>query len=320
MKPYELADLQLRHLLALQAISEEGSFWAAAERLGCSQAALSQQLATLERVLGTKLVDRSRGRRSISMTEAGTLLLHHAHVIVARLRAVHADFSAFAEGAAGTLRIGTFESTGTRILPRLLGEFHRLWPGVKVQLTEVAKDDALLKLVEQGDLDLCFAIYPLPEGPFEAKELFHDPYVVAVAANSRFAFRGAPPRLKDLRDVPIATFGQGRSVDQVESFLGSRGIKLNVVFRSNYNGSVQGFAAAGGSVALAPLLTMDARNPDTRIVGPVADLPPRVIGIAWHRDRYRSPVARAFVEFAEAFCKRMSPKAEPARKAGNRKT
>src|SRR5215831_13763748 len=104
MKPYFLEDLELRHLLALQAIAETGSFWAAAERLGCSQSALSQQISTVEKILDARLVERSRGRRTVSVTEAGALLLRHAEVIVARLRAVHADFTAFAEGEAGALR------------------------------------------------------------------------------------------------------------------------------------------------------------------------------------------------------------------------
>lgn len=305
MKPYDLAELQLRHLLVLQAIGDAGSFWAAAERLGCSQAALSQQLATMERILGTKLVDRSRGRRTIAMTEAGRLLLDHAKSIVARLQAVHADFTAFSEGAVGTLRIGTFESTGTRILPKLLAEYQKSWPGVRISLVETAKDDELLAQVESGDLDLCFTLYPLPDGPFEARELVQDPYMLVVGRDSAIEFKGARPRLRDLKGLPIVTHGQGRSVAQFESYLRSRGIDLNIVFRSNYNGTVQGFAAAGGTVALAPILTIDVRNPETKVLGPISDLPHRIIGIAWHRERYQTEAARAFIDLAERFCKRM---------------
>jgi|SRR5579884_93094 len=97
MKSYFLQDLELRHLLALQAIAETGSFWEAAERLGCSQSALSQQISSVEKILEVRLVERSRGKRVVSVTEGGGLLLKHAEVIVARLRAVHADFTAFAE-------------------------------------------------------------------------------------------------------------------------------------------------------------------------------------------------------------------------------
>ena len=63
--------LDLRHLLALTAIAEEGSFGRAAERLGYTQSAISQQIATLERIVGLRLVERPGGPRPISLTEAG---------------------------------------------------------------------------------------------------------------------------------------------------------------------------------------------------------------------------------------------------------
>ncbi|HEY1384339.1 MAG TPA: LysR substrate-binding domain-containing protein [Dongiaceae bacterium] len=297
MQPYLWTDLELRHLLALQAIAEAGSFWAAAERLGCSQSALSQQVSTMEKLLDVRLVERSRGRRTVSMTEAGALLLKHAEVIAARVRAVHADLTAFAEGSAGILRVGTFESSSTRLLPPLLRQFRARWPKVDVRLTELAKDDQLLQLIERGELDLSFAILPLPNGPFQAEVLLHDPYVLVVAADARPRLR-KPIRIKDIQSLPLLSFPAGRSVEQVEAYLRSRGINLNVIFRSNYNGTVQGLAAVGEGAALAPRLTIEERREDTKVLGEVEDLPPRVIALAWHKDRYRSPAAKAFAETA----------------------
>ena len=307
MQPYELGELHLRHLLALQAISEEGSFWAAAERLGCSQAALSQQLSTLERILDTRLVERSRGKRKVEITEAGRLLLRHAKVIVARLQAVHADFTAFSEGKAGVLRVGTFESSGTRILPAVVRQFRQRWPQVDLRLTEMAKDDELLALVERGELDACFSILPLPDGPFEWVKLLDDPYVAVVTRDNppQFGDRRRPLTLTDLQELPLVTFGEGRSVEQFEAFVRSRGVDLNVVFRSNYNGTVQGLAAGGGVAALATLLTTNTSLPTTRILGPISDLPPRVVGLAWHRDRFHPRSLDAFVETTRGVCEEL---------------
>src|SRR5260221_3217599 len=93
MSPYELGELELRHLLALRAIAESGTFWAAAERLGCSQSALSQRIATVERILGTRLIERQRGRRNVTTTEAGRLLLQHAADVAGPLLPVDAGFT-----------------------------------------------------------------------------------------------------------------------------------------------------------------------------------------------------------------------------------
>src|SRR5215210_2219935 len=130
--------VELRHLAALEAIATEGSFGRAAQRLGYTQSAVSQQIATLERIVGERLVERPGGPKPVSLTEAGRLLLRHADAIVARLAAARADLQALSEGEAGTLRVGIFQSVGERILPELMRRFTDAWPKVEVALTESA--------------------------------------------------------------------------------------------------------------------------------------------------------------------------------------
>ncbi|MGH7734347.1 MAG: LysR family transcriptional regulator, partial [Gemmatimonadales bacterium] len=103
------SDLELRHLIALAAVAREGSFSRAAESLGYTQSAVSQQIAQLERVVGQRLIVRPGGPRPVSLTEAGSLLLRHADAIVAQLDAAQADMAALAEGAAGPLRVGILQ-------------------------------------------------------------------------------------------------------------------------------------------------------------------------------------------------------------------
>src|ERR1022692_1223484 len=112
--------VELRHLAALQAIAEHGSVGrGAAGALGYTQSAVSQQIATLERLVGPRLVERPGGPRAVELTEAGRLLLRHAEVIVARIQAARADMDALQGGETGTLRVGAFQSAGARILPEL---------------------------------------------------------------------------------------------------------------------------------------------------------------------------------------------------------
>src|SRR4051812_40211153 len=112
--------VELRHLAALQAVAQAGSFGRAAQRLGYTQSAVSQQIAALERVVGERLIERPGGPRPVTLTEAGRLLLAHADAIVARLKAAQADMAALREGEAGTLRVGTFQSVGARVLPAVM--------------------------------------------------------------------------------------------------------------------------------------------------------------------------------------------------------
>src|SRR5437764_9503007 len=136
--------VELRHFLALEAVAREGSFGRAATALGYTQSAVSQQIATLERIVGHRLVERPGGPKPVSLTEAGKLLLTHADAIAARVAAAQADLTALAEGEAGTLRVGVYQSVGQRILPELMRRYLSAWPQVRVTLTESANDDELL--------------------------------------------------------------------------------------------------------------------------------------------------------------------------------
>ncbi|HEU4449047.1 MAG TPA: LysR family transcriptional regulator [Gaiellaceae bacterium] len=296
--------VELRHLAALQAVAEEGSFGRAAERLGYTQSAVSQQIQALERIVGQRLVERPGGPRKVSLTEAGDLLLRHAAGIVARLQAAQADLAAFAEGSAGTLRVGTYQSVGARVLPGLLRAFTQAWPDVTVQLTESADDGGLLELVERGDLDFTFVMIPIGEGPFETVELMRDPHVLVVPADSPLVRRSRPPSLREVAGMPLIGNRQCRSIHHVETRFRDAGLAPRIVFRSDDNGTIQGLVAAGVGAALVPLLTVDTSDEGTAVLG-LADVPPRRIGIAWHRDRFRSPAARAFVEIAGEVCRRV---------------
>jgi len=288
--------VELRHFLALEAVAREGSFGRAATALGYTQSAVSQQIATLERIVGHRLVERPGGPKPVSLTEAGKLLLTHADAIAARVAAAQADLTALAEGDAGTLRVGVYQSVGQRILPEVMRRFLTAWPQVHVTLTESADDEELLGLVERGELDLTFADVPLTEGPFESVELLRDPYVLIVPAGSPLSDRDAPPTWKELGELDLIGHKHCRSLAQLES---DARRPLKFVFRSDHNQTVQALVASGVGYALVPRLTVDPDDESTEVI----DLPrihPRMIAFAWHRDRYRTPAARAFVETARA--------------------
>src|SRR5438105_2300127 len=302
MDLHDWAGLELRHLIALQAVADERSFGRAADRLGYTQSAVSHQIAALESLVGQRLVERARGHRSVALTEAGALLARHAEAIVARLRAAQADYAAFAEGAAGVLRVGIYQSVGMRILPTLLREFAVSWPRVEVRLTESTSDGDLLSLIERGELDLTFTVFPLQQGPFEAVELLRDPYLLVVSANSTLSRAHQPFKLDQLADVPLIGPRMCVSGEQLEARMRGYGVEPRVIFRSDDNGTVQGLVGAGVGAALLPRLAIDPTDRTTRTLTLGPDVPPRVICVAWHRDRYRSPAARAFVETARSVC------------------
>jgi molybdate transport repressor ModE-like protein len=287
--------VDLRHFAALEAVARAGSFGRAARELGYTQSAVSQQIAQLERIVGHRLFDRPGGPRRVELTEAGHLLLGHADAIVAQLDAARADMAALAEGAAGTLRVGIYQSVGARLLPALVRRFRAQWPRVGVRVREESAAADLLRLLEHGELDLTFADLPLREGPFEWAELLQDPYVLLVSARSELAALESAPSLRDVAKLPL--IGR-RSTDEPERFLAGRVPDLNVIFRTDDNGTLAAVVAEDLGVAIEPRLVVDPRDRDVKILPFGSRIPPRTLVLAWHRDRYRSQAAQAFVDLA----------------------
>ncbi|HYY02398.1 MAG TPA: LysR family transcriptional regulator [Gaiellaceae bacterium] len=304
MEPDRWLGVELRHFLALEAVAKTGSFGKAATALGYTQSAVSQQIATLERQVGQKLVERPGGPKPVSLTEAGRLLLTHAEAIAARVAAAQADLAALGDGEAGTLRVGVFQSVGQRILPELMRRFVRQWPKVEITLSESADDRELLALVERGELDLTFCDLPLVEGPFEWAELLRDPYVLVVPASSDLE----RPTLREIAQMDLIGHKHCRTLVRVEAAFRQ---PLHYVFQSDHNQTVQALVAAGVGSALVPRMTMDENDPATRLIE-LPRIPPRMLAIGWHRDRYRTPAARAFVETAEAVCAELETEAVAA--------
>jgi DNA-binding transcriptional LysR family regulator len=292
MEPDRWLGIELRHLIALEAVARETSFGRAAASLGYTQSAISQQIATLERIVGEKLVERPGGPRRVSLTEAGELLLKHAEAIVSRLSAAQADMDALGAGEAGGLSVGVYQSVGEHILPTLLRRFVESWPRVEVRLEESANDVELLEHVERGRLDLSFVDLPVPDGPFESVEVARDPYVLVLAAD---ADEPDEATLAAAAEFDLIGFRHCRGTKSLEALAPE---PLNFVFKSDHNATVQAMVAAGFGAAVVPRLTVDENDERIRVLE-LEDVAPRMIGIAWHRDRHRGPAARAFVDLAQ---------------------
>ncbi len=291
--------VEVRHLAALEAVARSGSFGRAASELGYTQSAISQQIAALERIVGERLVERPGGPRAISMTEAGVLLLRHAEAIVNRLAAAQADMRALQAGETGTLRVGTYQSVGSRVLPDVMRRFRADWPKIEVGLSEPTTDTELYAEIESGRLDLAFCSAPLPDGPFDTLELMRDPYVFLVPAGHPVASAGSCS-LTDLEELALIGSSTCSSGLDAEQALTDAGHTFEYAFRSDDNGTIQGLVAAEFGAALVPLLAVIPGDDRVRVLAIDPPVPARAISVVWHRDRRRSPAARAFVEIALA--------------------
>jgi DNA-binding transcriptional LysR family regulator len=296
------AGLELRHLLALKAIAEHGSFNRAAAALDYTQSGISHQIATLERIVGERLLERPGGSRPVRLTETGERMLDHACLVLDQLDAAQADVAALRVGAAGRLRVGAFQSVGAKLLPPLISRLARERPGLRIELTQTTSDPELFDLLAEGRLDVTFAMLPAPEGPFRVRQLFADRFVILAAADSEIARRGGRLSLAGLAELPLIAAHACRFTSGLENQLRERGFEPNVVHRSDDNGTVHGLVAAGAGFAFVPELVADTVNGDLAVLEVEEPLPPRRVALATRRDRRTPAALETFVEEVAATC------------------
>ena len=298
--------VELRHLAALKAVAEQRSFARAAQQLGYSQPAISQQISALERILRERLVERSPGSNKIALTPVGDLVLRHAEAIVAQMHAAEADLSAHTSGTA-QLRVGAYQSVGNRILPALLRRFGASYPEVHVELVETVAPTQLLPQLRNGELDLAFVALPLDTDEFAARELLRDPWAVAAAHDLALPSPLDASRLRELPHVGL------RSREPFEdAFLREHGVEVDAVYRTDDNATLLGLVREGIGVALVTRLVLDPHDPGIAKVELRGDVRPRLVGVAWHGARLLTLAAEAFVDLAVRVCAELEAELETA--------
>lgn len=297
----DVRDVEIRHLHALQAVAREGTFARAADRLGYTQSAVSQQIAAFERLLGEPLFDRPGGPRPVELTPLGRILLDHANAVLARVDAVADEVIRFRAGQIGRLDVGTFQSVSVEILPHIVGRLLAERPQLEVRPFESDGNDELLGRVADGSLDLTFAVGRVDDDRFESIELGQDPFVVITVRDASDEV-AAPISAEVLRCSPLVGQQPNSCQYDIDRGLRNQGIEPSYVFRSNDNAAVQAMVRAGMGLAVMPLLAVDLDDPRIAVHPMEPALPDRVISLVRLAGRTPSPTAARFTELALEEC------------------
>jgi DNA-binding transcriptional LysR family regulator len=293
--------LEVRRLRVLWEVARQGSFSAAAHALGYSQSAVSQQIATLEREAGLRLVERSG--RSIRLTGAGEALVRRTGTILGELAAAEAELRAIAGLRAGQVRVSTIASAATSLLPAALTAFRARHPGVEVALSLVELPGDAVARLDTGQLDLSLLVQP-SDRPATVPDrirfhpLFDDPMLVVLPRGHPLAGRPAV-RLTDLAGEPWL-LGGGPGCPDGEMTLRAclaAGFepRVEVPFPTDDYHATQGLVAAGVGVTLLPRLALAVPRGDLA-VRPLLGAPLTRSVIAAVRSDTGDPAAQAMVD------------------------
>jgi len=291
--------MELKQLRVLQAVGETGSFSVAAERLDYTQPAVSKIVATLERQLGTILIDR--GIRPLRLTEAGSALASRAGAAFEQIAAAELEVEAIANLSAGSLRVGTFSSAGAAMVVDALRAFRMSHPDVDVSITEIGMPSALTRSLRSGDLDLGVSFdYPEIGDTFEddlhLEHLLDDPFDVVVPRGHRLE-RNQKIRFADLggENWLLGDFGaDSPSFRMIDRRCRDAGFNPRVAYRINDCQMAQALVAAGEGIALLPRLMLRPAHQRVVIRPLATDPPSRRVSAVRLSTRYLTPATDRF--------------------------
>ncbi len=287
--------MNLAQLEAMVAVVDYGSFTAAADVLRISQPSLSRRIKALEDDLGTELFIPS-GRRMI-LTETGTSLLGPARRMLREASALQAIATSSRNLVSGSLRVAGLPSLVSTVLPDYVGRFHRLHPGIRLEVIGVDDTDELLEAIKLARADVAFG------------ELGRVPDDLAVDSLGDQEFMAVLPGGEDPGESPgvidaatlashsLVTLPRGTSIraiaDSVYSRLGVR--PLDVVTTTQRDALVLLSMRGAGLTIVPSVLARQAALLGAR----VADFPmtvSRPIGLIYRREERRSPALARFLE------------------------
>lgn len=290
--------LDVKRLRVLREVAARGSFSAAADSLAYTQSAVSQQIATLEREAGGRLVER--GTRGIRLTDAGRALVRHADVILARLADAEAELAAIAGVRGGRVRLVSFPTAGATIVPRAIAAFRARHPAVELSLEPAEPEEALGRL-NAGECDIALTIdapsCPLDGTGTDRVHLLDDPMYVVLPREHRLAAR-ARVRIEDLAGEAWIAGSQSACPDTAILLGACRAARFEprIAFHSDDYLAIQGFVAAGVGISLIPDLALLAVREDVVIRELATRTPPtRQIAAATLTDAWRSPAVDAML-------------------------
>lgn len=299
--------LDVKRMKVLREVANRGSFSAAAEALSFTQSAVSQQVAALEREVGTTLLER--GPRGVRLTDAGRTLVSHTDAILARIDCAEDELAALAGLRGGRLRLACFQSAGATLVPRAVAQFHDRHPDVDLSMVEAEPEDAQERM-RSGDIDLAlvYDFEPVPDTLGKDLELTHlidDCYDVVLGKSHKLA-RRRRLKLADLSGEPwiAATTACGcRSLTERACL--DAGFAPNVAFEADETMAAQALVAAGVGVTIFPRLALNPLHPGVVARSLGRDAPVRRIWAGRLRDGYSSAASEAMlqilVDVAEEF-------------------
>jgi DNA-binding transcriptional LysR family regulator len=281
--------MEIDHLKIFLAVVECGSFSTAALKLDVSQPAVSRAIAALEDELGVSLL--ARGRFGARLTQMGERVLVHAQAIVMERDSIEAEINLERGLDGGRVRIASFRSAATHLLPPMIARFSRRFPSVEVNLIE---DDpnGVEQALRASQVDI--GLVPLPRSDeFETWEIACDEFVVLLPPTAK----PIPDQLtwNFLSNYSFILYNYAECTTVVRAHWAQWGQSLRVAYEVKEDSTIVSMVSQGLGAAILPRLAA-LPIPDGVLVRSLPEPLERKIGAAVMANVLYSPAVFTFLD------------------------
>jgi LysR family hydrogen peroxide-inducible transcriptional activator len=280
---------QLRYFLR---VADLANFTRAAEGLGISQPALSRSIQRLEAELGQPVFERQG--RSLSLTEAGTLLQGRAQQILCLIDDTKAEICD--DGQSGRVRVGAIPTIAPYFLPEILRQFSKEFPKAALVVRENTTDN-LLKSCTQGEIDLAILALPVPAQYLEVEELFKEELLLVLPPDHPLVEK-EKIRLSDVKPYPFVLLDEAHCLsDNIVSFCRERSFQPVAVEQASQLAMVQELVSLSHGVSMIPAMARQLDQSHRRVYRSFTGRKPtRTVAVVWNPYRFQSRLLGAFRE------------------------
>jgi DNA-binding transcriptional LysR family regulator len=291
MKANHQNQMKLSQLKILVAVADWGSFSEAALALEISQSAVSHAIAALEAHLGGVLL--SRNRHGARLTPLGQSIVPHAREILYRAEAIEKAAEATRGLEGGHVRIASFRSVATHLLPGLIAQFHQRFPEIAVSLQEYDSYRQVEQALRQERADIGFTF--LPAGPdLEAWKILQDEFVALFPPP--FKPKGDRLTWEDIAAQPLVMPPVDYiMMEQVYAHTERYGCSLKVVYEVETDATIVGLVAQGLGASILPRLAAQPIPEGVQVYSLPVPLA-RTLGVAVLAEGLHPPATYAFLE------------------------
>jgi len=287
--------MELRTLRAFVEVVRQGGFSAAAKTLNATQPTISKAVKQIEGELGVALLDRI-GHRS-EMTAAGEIVYRRALAMLALGDNLLAELDELRGLKRGVLRLGLPPIGSSLLFAPLFAIYRGRYPGIDIRLIEQGSK-RLEELLTTGEVELAASLLPISED-LDWQDVRSEPLMALLPAGHPCAGRDAVD-LQSLKTSPFILFETGFALNRVIlDACGRHGFTPKIAARSAQIDFIIELVAAGLGVAFLPRLIAEQRatSPVHRVLLAEPETEWRM-ALAWRRDGFLSPAARAWLALA----------------------